>query len=114
MSERMGVGVGVIGAGTISNQYLENLTRFPDLDVRIVADLFPEKAAEQRAATRDTPVLVVSGHPELLENCRDCADGHDDRGHSHEAQVFIPPPRSRSRNDAAARARTHCNPPKSV
>jgi DNA-binding response OmpR family regulator len=28
-----------------------------------------------RTATRDTPVLVVSAHPELLEGCRDCADG---------------------------------------
>jgi DNA-binding response OmpR family regulator len=33
------------------------------------------RTLKQRAATRDTPVLVVSGHPELLENCRDCADG---------------------------------------
>jgi predicted dehydrogenase len=44
------MGVGVIGAGTISNQYLENLTRFPDLDVRVVADIFPDRAAEQAAA----------------------------------------------------------------
>jgi DNA-binding response OmpR family regulator len=28
-----------------------------------------------RIETRDIPVLVVSAHPELLENCRDCADG---------------------------------------
>ena len=30
---------------------------------------------KRRAATRDIPVLVLSGHPELLEDCRDCADG---------------------------------------
>ncbi len=41
------VGVAVVGAGTISNQYLANLTSFPDLEVQIVADMFEEKAAEQ-------------------------------------------------------------------
>ncbi|GAB7193125.1 Gfo/Idh/MocA family oxidoreductase [Kineococcus sp. NUM-3379] len=41
------VGVGVIGAGVISNQYLENLTSFPDLDVRFVADLDTERARAQ-------------------------------------------------------------------
>ncbi|MEO3872832.1 hypothetical protein ABGB18_28800 [Nonomuraea sp. B12E4] len=30
----------------LSEQYLTNLTSFPDLDVRIVADLLPERAAE--------------------------------------------------------------------
>ena len=44
------VGVAVVGAGVISNQYLGNLTRYPDLEVRIVADVFPERAAEQAAA----------------------------------------------------------------
>ena len=38
------VGVGVIGAGTISEQYLPNMLGFPDLDVRFVADLLPEVA----------------------------------------------------------------------
>ncbi|WP_374008047.1 Gfo/Idh/MocA family protein [Leifsonia sp. LS-T14] len=41
------VGVGVIGAGVISNQYLENLTSFPDLDVRFVADIDLERAQAQ-------------------------------------------------------------------
>ncbi|WP_285114078.1 Gfo/Idh/MocA family oxidoreductase [Leifsonia sp. fls2-241-R2A-40a] len=41
------VGVGVIGAGVISNQYLENLTAFPDLDVRFVADIDLERAQAQ-------------------------------------------------------------------
>jgi len=44
------VGVAVVGAGVISNQYLGNLTRYPDLDVRIVADVFSDRAAEQAAA----------------------------------------------------------------
>lgn len=41
------VGVGVIGAGVISDQYLENLTSFPDLDVRFVADIDLERARTQ-------------------------------------------------------------------
>ncbi|GAB3614434.1 Gfo/Idh/MocA family protein [Humibacter ginsengisoli] len=41
------VGVGVIGAGNISTQYLTNLTSFPDVDVRFVADIIPEAAAAQ-------------------------------------------------------------------
>ncbi|MFG1710021.1 Gfo/Idh/MocA family protein [Nonomuraea sp. M3C6] len=54
------VGVGVIGAGKISEQYLTNLTAFPDLDVRIVADLLPERAAEQAEAYG----VAESGTPE--------------------------------------------------
>ena len=42
------VGVGVIGAGNISKQYLDNLTAFPDLKVHVIGDLF-EDAAEARA-----------------------------------------------------------------
>jgi len=41
------VGVGLIGAGTISSQYLQNLTAFPDLDVRWVADLDTARAQER-------------------------------------------------------------------
>ncbi|ANF32709.1 oxidoreductase [Leifsonia xyli] len=41
------VGVGVIGAGVISNEYLGNLTSFPDLDVRFVADIDVERARAQ-------------------------------------------------------------------
>ena len=41
------VGVGIIGAGVISNQYLENLTAFPDLDVRFVADIDLDRAKAQ-------------------------------------------------------------------
>ncbi len=36
--------VGVIGAGKISEQYLANMTSYPDLDVRFVADLLPDLA----------------------------------------------------------------------
>ncbi len=41
------VGVGVIGAGVISNEYLGNLTSFPDLDVRFVADIDVDRARAQ-------------------------------------------------------------------
>ena len=44
------VGVGVVGAGVISTQYLRNLTSLPDLDVRFVADLDEARAGEQAAA----------------------------------------------------------------
>ena len=40
------VGVGVIGAGKISEQYLANMASYPDLDVRFLADLIPARAAE--------------------------------------------------------------------
>ncbi|MET3807187.1 putative dehydrogenase [Nakamurella sp. UYEF19] len=39
--------VGVVGAGKISEQYLANMAGYPDLDVRFVADLFPDRARTQ-------------------------------------------------------------------
>lgn len=44
------VGVGVIGAGFISSQYLDNLTTFPDLEVLFIADIDLERASAQAAA----------------------------------------------------------------
>jgi predicted dehydrogenase len=41
------VGVGVIGAGVISDTYLENLGSFPDVDVVIVGDLLVDRAESQ-------------------------------------------------------------------
>jgi predicted dehydrogenase len=41
------VGVGVIGAGVISSQYLDNLTTFPDLEVRFIADIDLGRAQAQ-------------------------------------------------------------------
>jgi predicted dehydrogenase len=43
------VGVGVIGAGVISSQYLDNLTTFPDLEVRFIADIDIDRAQAQAA-----------------------------------------------------------------
>ncbi|GAA1486662.1 Gfo/Idh/MocA family protein [Brachybacterium fresconis] len=62
------VGVGIIGAGTISGQYLENLTSFPDVTVHIIGDLLPEAAAQRAeefgiAASGTTEDVL--GHPDV-------------------------------------------------
>lgn len=60
----MSVKVGVIGAGVISDQYLENMTTFPDLDVAFVSDLDTERAGSQARKY----AVPRSGTPdELLE-----------------------------------------------
>ncbi len=41
------VGVAVIGAGNISDQYLSDMVSYPDLDVRFVADAFTDRARQQ-------------------------------------------------------------------
>jgi predicted dehydrogenase len=43
------VGVGIIGAGVISKEYLDNLTSFPDVKVVAIGDLFEETAAARAA-----------------------------------------------------------------
>ena len=58
------LGVGVIGAGVISETYLENLTSFPDVNVVAVGDLLPDraraKADEHGVAAAGTPDDVLS------------------------------------------------------
>ena len=49
------VGIGVIGAGTISDTYLENLTKFADTEVLAIGDIVPE-AAQEKADKYDIPV----------------------------------------------------------
>lgn len=44
------VGIGIIGTGVISDTYLQNLAAFPDVEVLIVGDLLPDRAAAQAAA----------------------------------------------------------------
>lgn len=44
------VGIAVIGCGNISNQYLKNLTRFPDVKVLFCADIDIERAKSQASA----------------------------------------------------------------
>lgn len=62
------VGVGIIGAGVISKEYLDNLTSFPDVKVVAIGDLFQESAAA-RAAEYGVPVHggvdAVLGNPDV-------------------------------------------------
>jgi predicted dehydrogenase len=44
------VGVGLIGAGVISSEYLTNLTSFPDLEIRFIADIDRPRAQAQAEA----------------------------------------------------------------
>lgn len=74
MNGRSGpVGVGVIGAGKISEQYLANMRTYPDLDVRFIADLIPDRARDtadrygvpgsgsaQEALDRDDVEIIVN------------------------------------------------------
>ena len=62
------VGVGIIGAGNISDQYLTNLTKFPDVKVIAIGDLMEDRAREQ-AAKYGVPkaggVELVLGDPDI-------------------------------------------------
>ena len=67
------VGVGVIGAGVISGTYLENMTRFPDLEVLFVADLIADRArsrAEEYGVPRHGTVeeLLAIDEIEIVVN----------------------------------------------
>ena len=68
MSDSGCVGVGVIGAGVISGEYLDNLTTFPDLDVLFVADIDLARAkaqAEKYAIAGSGTVEELLRHPEI-------------------------------------------------
>ncbi len=59
MTGRSGpVGVAVVGCGTISHEYLRNLTSFPDLRVLFCADIDLERAKAQ-AATYGVPARAA-------------------------------------------------------
>ncbi|MFJ4999545.1 Gfo/Idh/MocA family protein [Microbacterium sp. NPDC088619] len=62
------VGVGIIGAGNISDQYLSNLTTFPDVRVIAIGDLLEERAkaqAEKYGVPRAGGVDLVLNDPEI-------------------------------------------------
>ena len=59
------MGVGVIGAGVISQTYLENLTSFPDVNVVAVGDLLPDRA---RAKADEHGVAVAGTPDDVLAN----------------------------------------------
>ena len=68
MSRTGPVGVGFIGTGMISNTYLENLARFPDIDVIILGDLNVEAAkarAEQHGIRQWGTADDVLNHPDV-------------------------------------------------
>jgi predicted dehydrogenase len=49
MAARQRLGVGIIGAGNISSQYLRAMKDFPVLDIRAIADMKPEVASKKAA-----------------------------------------------------------------
>ncbi|MBN9304930.1 MAG: oxidoreductase [Devosia sp. 67-54] len=58
MAARQRMGVGIIGAGNISSQYLRAMRDFPVLDIRGIADMRPE-VATARAAEFGVPAASV-------------------------------------------------------
>jgi predicted dehydrogenase len=61
------VGVGIIGAGMISEQYVANLVKCPDVEVLVIGDLDPDRArakADAYGIGWGTPDAVL-GHPEV-------------------------------------------------
>ncbi|WP_454295719.1 Gfo/Idh/MocA family protein [Salana multivorans] len=67
-SSRGPVGIGVVGAGVISDTYLENLTSFPDVRVVAVGDLLPDRArvqAEKYGVPRSGSAEDVLTDPEV-------------------------------------------------
>lgn len=68
LSKSNAMGVGVIGAGVISSQYLQNLTQYPDVEVLVVGDAVTERAARQAEAFgigRSGSVAEVLRHDEV-------------------------------------------------
>ncbi|SEI15097.1 MULTISPECIES: Gfo/Idh/MocA family oxidoreductase [unclassified Leifsonia] len=62
------MGVGVIGAGMISDYYLENLTAFPDLEVVAIGDIDVERArvsAEKHGVPTSGDPDAVLNHPDV-------------------------------------------------
>ena len=67
------MGIGVIGCGNISDEYLRTMGRFPDLRIMVVADLDRERAAAQAAkyavaAADSTADLLARADVELVVN----------------------------------------------
>lgn len=66
------VGVGIIGAGMISGMYLDNMARFPDLELKAIADLDLDRAAERAAAygmrAQSVRDLLASNDLEIVIN----------------------------------------------
>ncbi|MEU1973054.1 Gfo/Idh/MocA family oxidoreductase [Microbacterium sp. NPDC019599] len=68
MTAAEAVGVGLIGAGNISDQYLSNLTRFPDVRVLAIGDVREDRAraqAEKYGVPGWGGVDAVLGSPDI-------------------------------------------------
>jgi predicted dehydrogenase len=61
-AQRSPVGIGFIGAGVISDTYLENLTSFPDTRVLAIGDLFADAAT----AKAEKYGVSVAGGPDVV------------------------------------------------
>jgi predicted dehydrogenase len=59
------VGVGIIGAGTISKTYLENLTSFPDVEVLAIGDIVTDAA---KAKAEEFSIDAHGGPEAVLEH----------------------------------------------
>ncbi len=72
MAARQRLGVGIIGAGNISSQYLRAMKDFPVLDIRAIADMRPEvatsKAAEFGVKTRSVDDLLADPGVDIIVN----------------------------------------------
>ena len=66
------LGVGIIGAGNISSQYLKAMKAFPVLDIRGIADMKPEiaknKAAEFKVAAKSVDELLADPSVDIIVN----------------------------------------------
>lgn len=67
------VGVAVVGAGVISNEYLKNLTRFPDVRVLGIADIDTDRAREaarqyQVPVSGDVETVLAVDEVEIVVN----------------------------------------------
>ena len=72
MAARQRLGVGIIGAGNISSQYLKAMKDFPVLDIRAIADMKPEvaqkKAAEFGVTARTVDDLLADRAVDIIVN----------------------------------------------
>ena len=110
MPHRTGpVGIGIIGAGVIAAQYLEQITSFPDTEVLAIGDLRPEAAAaraEEYGVPRHGDVTTVLDDPEveIVVNLTIPAAHHAVSSSILEAgkHVWSEKPLTTSREDAAS------------
>jgi len=71
MAARQRLGVGIIGAGNISSQYLKAMRDFPVLDIRGIADMRPDVATKKGA---EFGVTTKSVEDLLADKSVDCVE----------------------------------------